>query len=39
MYDRTRTGRSRVALPLFLFAGLAGAFVSGAAFAADAKLD
>ena len=39
MHDRTRTGRRRVALPLLLLAGLAGAFVSGAAWAADAKLD
>ena len=39
MHERTRRGRSRVGLPLIIVAGLAGAFVSGAAWAADAKLD
>lgn len=39
MHDRPRNGRTRVALALFVVVGLAGAFVSGAAWAADAKLD
>lgn len=38
MHDRTPTRRWRSSLP-FLFLGLALAFASGAAWAADAKLD
>ncbi|HTQ05451.1 MAG TPA: hypothetical protein VMI54_16420 [Polyangiaceae bacterium] len=39
MHDRTRTGRSRVGLAVVVALGLAAAFVSGAASAADTKLD